>query len=154
MVGDYTSLLKKLTKDTPVKLEGPYGRFCYHYHGKNQIWIAGGIGITPFLSMAGSLNDPSYNIDLFYSVHNQQEAIYLNELVHISSRIKGFRVFPFYTEAQGRLNAEIVQATVGNLKGKEIFLCGPPPMMKALRSQFNKLKVHNRKIHSEEFQLL
>ena len=51
-LGDYTSRLMGLKPGAMARVEGPFGRFTYHRHrNRDQIWIAGGIGITPFMSM-------------------------------------------------------------------------------------------------------
>lgn len=154
-LGDYTSQLKNLTPGTLAKIEGPFGRFSYqNFENKNQIWIAGGIGITPFLSMARSLENFEYQIDLYYCVNREKEAIFLEELLKISLQNPNFRVIPFYSEKQGFINANIIQEISGDLFRKEILLCGPPAMIKNLKEQFLKLKVARKNIHSEEFQLL
>lgn len=49
------------------------------------------------------------------------------------------------------ITAEKIMSSSGDVKDKDIFLCGPPPMMRALREQFRKLGVPNSRIHSEEF---
>ena len=56
--GDYTrDLHDKVQKGTPAKVAGPFGGFDYRRGGQDQIWIAGGIGVTPFLSWIRSLDD-------------------------------------------------------------------------------------------------
>ena len=63
-----------------------------------------------------------------------------------------FRYFPYVADEQdGFLSADKVDEMCGGLKGKEIFICGPPPMMKSLKSQLKAKGVPNSKIHSEEF---
>jgi predicted ferric reductase len=154
-LGDYTSQLRNLRAGALAKIEGPFGKFSYqNVENKNQVWIAGGIGITPFLSMARSLENAEYKIDLYYCVNNEKEPIFLEELLKISQQNPNFRIIPFYSEKQGFINAEFIQKISGDLNGKEIFLCGPPAMMKSLKEQFLKLKVSRKNIHSEEFQLL
>jgi predicted ferric reductase len=153
-LGDFTSNLKKISVDTMVKIKGPYGKFYFkNYTGKNQVWIAGGIGLTPFLGMARSLKNEKdgYNIDLYYSVNQQNEAVYLDELKTIARAVNGFRILPFFSNEQGRITAQTIAAGSGDLKNKEILLCGPAPMMRGLREQLSKLGINNKKIHSEDF---
>ena len=55
-LGDYTSRLPALRRGAVARIEGPFGKFSHHNcPNRKQVWIAGGIGITPFLSMAGTL---------------------------------------------------------------------------------------------------
>lgn len=154
-LGDYTAKLKDLKKGSPVKIEGPFGRFSTRYsENKNQIWIAAGIGIVPFIGMAASLaKDDGYKADLYYCLKNESEAVKLKELIEISSQNNNFRVIPYYADEKGFITAEAVSKLSQGVSGKDIFLCGPPPFMKNLRSQFKKLGVRNNNIHSEEFNL-
>ena len=56
-LGDYTSNMEELKVGDKVAVEGPYGRFNYKNYSRDQVWIAGGIGITPFLGMVRDLYD-------------------------------------------------------------------------------------------------
>jgi predicted ferric reductase len=69
-VGTFTAALPSLDRGATARVEGPYGAFSYlNPANRQQIWIAGGIGITPFLSMARSLEVFSgHDIDLYYGV--------------------------------------------------------------------------------------
>ncbi len=151
-LGDFTSTMKNLKVGDPVTLEGPYGQFSYSkMKNHHQIWIAGGIGITPFLSMARSL-ESNYSIDLFYSVKDPSEAIFLDELKKYSSR-NNFRLHLINSSKEGFLTADrIVKETDVNTK-VEILLCGPVPMMKSLRGQLKAKGYQDKQIHSEEFSL-
>lgn len=153
-LGDYTNNLTNIHPGTVAEIEGAYGRFTYtNFSNLNQIWVAGGIGITPFLSMAASLPNDGYQIDLYYSVKTESELIDW-KLLYDTAMAKGgkFRVIPYVADKQaGFLNADFIEKTSGSLKGKDIFICGPPPMMKSLRTQFKQKSVPNRRIHSEEF---
>ena len=68
-------------------LEGPFGAFLYlQAPSTRQVWVAGGIGITPFLSMARDLDRnerKNFDIELYYSVRNVTEAAFLEELQDI-----------------------------------------------------------------------
>ena len=158
-LGDYTSMIYLLKPGVTCLIEGPFGAFSYaKAESKRQIWIAGGIGITPFLSMARQINTGhgdanNYNIDLYYSVKNASETAFAQELEEISRRNNNFKFFEHVTEKDGFISAELVTKKSDNIAGAEIFLCGPAGFMKSLRSQFIKFGFSNSKIHSEEFSL-
>jgi predicted ferric reductase len=153
-LGDYTNKLSNLKAGVIAEIEGAYGKFTYtNYKNKNQIWVAGGIGITPFLSMAKDLPRTDYNIDLYYSVRTASELIdwrMLNEIAVLKKPY--FKIYPFVADQQtGFLSADYIEQHSGSLADKDIFICGPPPMMTALRKQFKDKSVPGTSIHTEEF---
>jgi len=155
-LGDFTARLKILTKGTKAIIEGAYGRFSYLNYpvGKKQIWIAGGIGITPFLSMARNLQkDSPYAIDLYYCVKEKGELAFWNELKYISDNAKNFKILPFCSNESGFISADFIKKTSGDLENSEIFICGPQIMMQALRNQFVNLGAKKYNIHVEEFKM-
>jgi predicted ferric reductase len=154
-LGDYTKRLNELKTGMRAVIEGPFGRTSYvYYPNKEQIWIAGGIGITPFLGMARSLKpEDGYKVDLYYSAATAEDAAFKEELKNIASRNPNFRLIDWYGMEKGFLNADAIIKESNGVASKEIFLCGPPPMMHALKNQFDKWKVPASHIHSEEFAL-
>lgn len=152
-LGDFTEKIKNLKPGDKALVEGPFGGFLYKKAAsKNQIWIAGGIGITPFLSMSEDLrNDKDYKIDLYYAVKNSNEAIFLEQLNEISLINKNFKVIPWYSEQRGRLSGEIISLSSKNIDYKDIFICGPPVFMESLIDQFRKIGIKTEKIHWENF---
>ncbi len=153
-LGDFTTSLKRLKPGTIAEIEGAFGRFLpTRFDNSPQIWIAGGIGITPFLSVARSFDTKRPQIDMFYSVQNSDELIDQEALAQFLP--KNYAQFRYHTyvnsEQNGHLNAKYIDENSGGLKGKEIFLCGPPPMMKSLKAQLKSMGIPNSKIHSEEF---
>lgn len=152
-LGDYTNKLHLLSSGARAVIEGPFGRTSYTYYPrKEQIWIAGGIGITPFLSMARSLTPlDGYKVDLYYSAQTLEDAAFDEELRTIASANPNLHFIPWYGKEKGFLSAEAINQESKNLLGKEIFICGPPPMMRSLKMQFGKWKVPVKNIHSEEF---
>ena len=101
-LGDYTNALPKLKQGCIVEIEGAYGKFTYtNFKNRDQIWIAGGIGVTPFTSMAKSLPDDGYSIDLYYSVKSETELVDWEILSGIAQAKKGkFRLIPFVADTQ------------------------------------------------------
>ncbi len=153
-LGNYTKSLVAISPGAIADIEGAYGRFSYtNFKNHSQIWVAGGIGITPFLSMARSLPDDGYSIDLYYSVKTTSELIDWDNLYEIAMAKKGnFRIVPYIGDQQrGHLGADFIEQTSGGLKGKDIYMCGPPPMMQSLRKQFKQKGVPGTSLHSEEF---
>lgn len=154
-LGDFTSTLSRIKPETLALVEGPFGRFSYEYHKqKAYIWIAGGIGITPFISMIRSLPANTARIDLYYSCKDENDAVYHEELENISRTNPAIRFIPWYTKTQGKLTAELVQRASGELSHYGIFLCGPPMMMAGFKKQFKALGIKKDHIVSEEFEML
>ncbi len=153
-LGDYTSKVKNIKKGTKAKIEGPYGKFYEVEKGKKEIWIAGGVGITPFLSMARSLEEITNQIDLYYTVVEKKELIFSEELQWIADRNKNFRFFPWHSRENGYLNALKIKELSSGLLDADIFICGPLSLMRALKKQFISLGVEKKNIHFEEFNLL
>ncbi len=152
-LGDYTSILRNLKSGDSVFIDGPYGNFSYNkVESKDQIWIAGGIGITPFLSMAKVLGS-EYNVDLYYSVKENKEAVYLKSLQEISQKAPNFKFNLWEAKENGYINGGIVAHRSNGLDSKDIFLCGPPSFMENLKNQFLSLGVNGNKIHYENFSL-
>jgi predicted ferric reductase len=151
-LGDFTKWISQIPVGANARVEGPYGRFSYAYHtNPKQIWVAGGIGITPFLSMARSLEKGTRTIDLYYSVREESEAVYLSELTMLSTLITGFRVFPWYTKTAGRLTGEEIAKRSGDIHDYDVYVCGPPAMMKSVKSIMIRMGVPAYRIYSEEF---
>jgi predicted ferric reductase len=154
-LGDYTKVLLGVKPGDKARIEGPFGRTSYVYvPNHSQVWIAGGIGITPFLGMARALKaDDPYHIDLYYSLVDRNETAFVAELQAIAAAKANFRFFPHYAKEVGFLTAEVVKKGSGLLSEKNIILCGPPPMMKGLKKQFADMHLNPRTIYSEEFSL-
>jgi predicted ferric reductase len=151
-LGDDTTDLSKLQVGTPAIVEGPYGRFSYaNTKHQRQIWVAGGIGVTPFLSMARSLRSRMQNIDLYYCTKNRAEAIYLDELNQISNIYTDFRVIPHAETESGFLTVAKIMQQSGDLKAADIMLCGPKPMTDGLIKQLKAAGIADSQIHFEEF---
>jgi predicted ferric reductase len=159
--GDDTKTLMQLKSGTYAYLEGPFGEFIFdRAELKRQIWVAGGIGITPFLSMARSLPRSAglsryggYDINMFYCVKNSDEAVFLKELEQIAERFSRFRVMPWYSDVSGFITAQAIEKRSG-LRDADIFICGPGKMIRSLRTQMIGLGVLKKRMYSEEFDLL
>jgi len=152
--GDYTSHIDTIQTGMVAELEGPFGNFSYkNVTYRHQIWIAGGIGITPFLSMARTLTKNSnYTIYLIYGVRNREEAVHLDTLENIAENTnRRLQIIPFYSDDNGYITTEKIGELCGNFNDTDIFISAPPQMISSLRKQFINSGVGKRYIHSEEF---
>lgn len=153
-VGDFTETLKLLEPGAKVKVEGPFGRFSYHFYpSPRQVWIAGGIGVTPFVSLAKSLPKENFEVDFYYAVKDEKEAVYKEVFEETAKENPKFKFHLHCSKDKGRLSADIIAKDINELAKAEIFVCGPPPMMKSMKEQMVKLKVPKMNMHSEEFAL-
>lgn len=153
-LGDDTLRLREITPGTQALVEGPYGDFSYkNTRNKNQVWIAGGIGITPFLSMARSINERElYDIRFYYGTNSFEEAVFLQEFLDITRHLPDkFHTTVVSKEVSGFVTLELLQHSLGSLEVFDYFICGPPVMLKTLAMQLTSAGVSPDQIHSEPF---
>ena len=146
-LGDNTRHLVETVKpDDTFALSGPYGQFDYTRGGVNQVWVAGGIGITPFHAFLGAPVPPRFSIDLFYGHHGPDQAIYATEL---AAALPGnVRLHLMDDAADGLMTSGMIIAQC-QTKPDDIYFCGPTEMRRALQPGF---KAAGIKFHYEEFQ--
>lgn len=152
--GDFTrALFTELKPNTDAIVEGAYGMFDYKTGGQKQIWIAGGIGVTPFLAfirdMDGNLN---HDIDFYFTVRHPEEAIFTDEIEAAAKKNPRLKPHIRFSSTMGSLTIEhIVENAGGDVSGHHVYLCGPLPMTQAFEKKFLDLKVPRENIHFEEF---
>ena len=151
--GDFTAGLHAgLEEGAEARLDGGYGMFDYKTGAERQVWVAGGIGLTPFLSWVRDFKEPlAFEIDFFYTVRTPDEALFLDELALAASHFPGFRLHPVFSPRDGRLDVAKIEGLSGPLAGKPVYLCGPVPLIEALVRQLISSGVPRRDIHFEEF---
>ena len=137
-------------------IEGPYGRFDHTLGGRRQVWIAGGIGITPFLGWLVVPEPlPPEQVDLFYVATNETTAVYAEELDRLAKDAPQMRVHHVLTSESGHLTVDQVRDTADiDWTGPErtdVFLCGPRPMIHDLARALHRAGVRRERIHREIF---
>lgn len=151
-VGDFTRLLyRTLHPGMAVRLDGPYGRFDYRTGARRQVWIAGGVGVAPFLGWARDLRrkkDTTYDVHFYYCVHSRGDAVYREEFETISRQLPSLHVQLICSVERGHLKATEIE----DLNGRDVFMCGPQRLTSDMRRQLHALDVPDRRIHFEDFE--
>ncbi len=153
-LGDYTARLPhRLKAGDAVTLEGPYGRFDFRSDKQRQIWVAGGIGITPFIARMNHLAGIAglKPVDLFYSTGtlDPQERLRLDHL----ARQAGI-VLHVLQDAKGeRLDAAQVCRQVPEWQSADTWFCGPAAFGGQLRRALLARGMRQADFHQELFAL-
>jgi predicted ferric reductase len=116
------------------------------------VWIAGGVGIAPFLSWlrAPDAHGLPEQVELFYT--STGDAPFVDEIRAIADRHPALRQHVVDTSIDGRLATERVLATAGgSTRDLSVFMCGPQPMLRTFQSQLRLAGVPPRNIHREYF---
>lgn len=151
VLGDDTSvLLNTLKVNDEFAVSGPHGKFDYKTGLKNQIWIAGGIGVTPFRSFSQANIPKDFSVDFFYAYNNEEEGAYAAELKSLTN--DNLRIHLYNAKEKGFLSAEVVCKYVNTKDKFDIYFCGPKPMRDALIKQFKNSNINIRNFHFEHFQ--
>jgi len=153
-LGDYTkNLYKKLTINTTALIEGPYGNFDHKLGKEKQIWIAGGVGIAPFVSWCRDVENnymSGLDIDFYYCVNNELDAFHLYEFEKLAKAMPKFHVNLVCSDKTGFIKGSDIK----ELRERTIFICGPKVMRNALLKDFKRLEVPKDNIIYEDFELL
>lgn len=153
--GDYTSTLYTgLTPGVPAKVVGPFGRFDHRQGGEEQIWIAGGVGVTPFLSWIRSLTDDfDRKVEFWYSVEHESDALFHDEIQAAAATHPTFHAHLAVTSRDGHLTAQRAAGSLEVGRRTWVFMCGPPPMTAALQQGFESMGVPKDQVRFERFSI-
>ncbi len=149
--GDYTAQLSDIIPGDIVYCDGPYGVFSPKDNGGNYVFIAGGIGITPFISILKSFSKSAINskITLIWSVRNVTD-LFENELFEkIEKDNTNFTYIPL-------VDTDITETFISTVKALDkpsVYFCGPPPMTDFVKKCIKTQKLRIRDFHYERFSL-
>ncbi len=153
-IGDYTERLPELLHiGDLVTVEGPYGRFAFASDKPRQIWVAGGIGITPFIARMRSLAvEPNGRIvDLFYSTAAPDEG-FISRLQR-DAKAAGVNLHVFFTKRDGRLDVSRICTAVPEWSDADIWFCGPANFGQTLCEGFTAKGLAQADFHQELFDM-
>jgi ferredoxin-NADP reductase len=160
----FKRVLRMAPGDTQVRLEGPMGSFTLHNNSaKPAVFLAGGIGITPFSSVirhAAKARLP-HHLYLFYSNRRPEDAPFMNILNELAKANSNFRFIPTMTGMEksaktwngetGLINQDMLVRNLPVLQGPIYYVAGPPAMVGAMRQMLIAAGVDEDDIRTEEF---
>jgi len=153
-LGDYTRTLRsRLRGADPIIVEGPYGCFDFVPEQTRQIWIAGGIGLTPFVARLETLaaeNTGHPPVDLFYSTRQADPEI-VARLNAIADAAK-VRLHVLDSSRGESLSVERLIAEVPAWADASIWFCGPTGFGHAMRDGLTARGLAPRAFHQEAFE--
>lgn len=159
-LGDFTGRLNKVKIGDKAYIDGPFGTFSYLKDNNKKIcFIAGGIGITPFLGMLRYMNAVDRNMDvvLLWGARDLSEVIVKHELEDYVSKFKNFKFVPIlsndktFTGEKGFINTEIIKKHLDHYLEYDFYICGPPIMLDLQLKNLISLGVPKKNIHYERF---
>lgn len=160
----YKRALKAMPIGTTITIEGPSGSMTLHdQRERPAVFIAGGIGITPFISMLRQATRAqlSQQIILLYSNRRPEDAAFLAELQQLEQQNADFRLVATMTQMglstqswageTGLVDAKLLRQVTGALVRPIYYLAGPPMMVDSMRDTLNAIGITDDDIRSEEF---
>lgn len=161
---EYSQTLNKLKPGDCAKLKLPYGEFTFEGECSKTVFLAGGIGITPFRSMCGYAADTGLKTDivLIYGCNAEQDIIFREDFNRMTEKNENFRaVYVLMCPPDagreccgkiGLINAQMIKEVVPDFGERVFYYCGPPRMIeymdKVLREE---LLVPDDRLKKEHF---
>jgi predicted ferric reductase len=159
-LGDHTSKIDEVPVGQRVYLDGPYGAFTIGNPADMHVLVAGGVGITPMMSMISTLADQGDKrpITLLYGSKDWEEITFREELEELKKRVNLTVVHVLenpaegWTGERGFIDAALLERHLPQPYDEhEYFICGPAVMMDAIENALGKLHVPISKYHSERY---
>lgn len=159
--GDWTKKLLEGQIGDILQLSGPDGNFTWDVtHDSNAVFLAGGIGIAPIISMLRFINEGKYqgNYVLLYGNRAPETIAYKNELEQLEKSINTCKVVHIFSDLseghswkgyKGFISKEIVEKEVNISLKPTFFLIGPPIFIKKMKDLLHELSIEDKKIKTE-----
>ncbi|MFE7169102.1 ferric reductase-like transmembrane domain-containing protein [Streptomyces sp. NPDC057616] len=149
--GAGSAALRQVRPGTRVFAEGPYGAFtALHRTRSESLLIAGGVGVTPIRAL---LEDLEGHAVVIYRVAGERDAVLLDELRELAVAKGAELHLVTGPPVPDRLAPRELARLVPDVADRDVFLCGPPPMMTAVLRTLGDLGVPRQQIHFERFSL-
>ena len=161
-VGDFTDTIGDTKISGTAYIDAPYGVFSFLNHdAQDLVFIAGGIGITPLMSMLRYIHTMKLerNVTLIWGNKTEKDIVFKDELDKMAAEMPSLKVVHIMSAQddwpgeKGRVDAEKLKKHVSDFQDSQFFLCGPPVMMISVEKTLKSLGVSGKRIHYERFAL-
>jgi len=157
-LGDASHAIQAIRPDTLVSIEGPYGRFFPgpEAEPEPELWIAGGIGITPFLARLRhcSRHDTQLRAHLIYCVQDEARQLYGEELASLMEFLPDCALHLHHFYRQGPLDMAFITEHCPDFAQRAAYICGPTPLIALAEQLLRQGGMPASRIVTEEFALL
>ncbi len=162
-VGDFTSSWKDFEPGRTVFLEGPYGAFTFDAQSEGAVFIAGGIGVTPVMSILRTMKDNGDErpVVLVYGNSRTADIAFRDEIRALEHTLHLVVVHVLeepdeqWDSEHGFVDGEVLRRVLPpDCRNYEYFVCGPEPMMDSAESALRDMGVSWRQIYTERFQIV
>jgi len=151
VMANFTAKLATLKPGDELLVRGSYGTFADKLKKtKSAVWVAGGIGITPFRSML-ELVSHEQDVRMYFCAHVMPDPVLTSAFVEASQKRPNFKFIPCETGKTGRVSVREIMQSVSNLAETSIFLCGPREMMERMAEDFARAGIKRSRIIYEDF---
>lgn len=160
----FKRVLRTLPVGGEINIDGPFGSFTLHKDvSRPAVFLAGGIGITPFRSilLQATTDALPHRLFLFYSNRRPEDAAFLEELQGLEKQNSRFTLVATMTESEAarqgwkgsrrRISGEMIRQAVGPFTSPIFYVAGPPGLVRAMQSMLRESGVEADNIRAEEF---
>jgi propane monooxygenase reductase component len=140
-----------------LELTGPFGVFTLREGSEDLVFIGGGAGMAPILSLLRSMSERGLTrrATFFYGARGRDDLCFEDELRTIEAALPEFRYIPALSheawDGETGLITEVVKRLTGDLTGAHAYVCGPPPMVEAAIPLLETLGVETKRIYYDKF---
>jgi propane monooxygenase reductase subunit len=157
--GHFSGLLSdgSLKPGDELEVTGPYGVFTLRETDRPLVFIGGGAGMAPILSLLRSMVESGVTRPAvyYYGAREEEDLFHLEELSALQEALPGFRFVPALSDAEWAgekgLITDVFERGEQELADVEAYLCGPPPMVEAAQEMLMRLGVDEAHIHYDKF---
>ncbi len=160
--GQFSHFLdKKLQVGDRLGLSGPFGVFTLREGDNDLVFVGGGAGMAPILSLLRSMAERGLDrkATFFYGARTERDLCFESELRELEEKLPHFRYLPALSEpsdgdgwdGETGLITEVVKRHAEDLTGAHAYVCGPPPMVEAAVPLLATLGVEEKRIYFDKF---